>query len=106
MKDRLDVLGMDRLIADKIEADPSLLQIGLDNIDRWIANGSTQVHRLEEWRVLILSAKEAEAGLRQLLKLLREDSETAAHLRDFAPFDGILTAEDRRPFLLECAFSH
>ncbi len=105
-KDRLDVLGMDRLIADKIQADPTLLQTGLDNIDRWIANGSTQVHRLEEWRALILNARKSEEGLRHLLALLREDSESAAHLRDFAPFAGILTAQDRRPFLLACAFAH
>jgi len=37
---RFDKLGMFRLIADKIEREPALLQVGLDNIARWIANGA------------------------------------------------------------------
>lgn len=106
MKDRLDVFGMDRLIAAKIEKDPALLEVGLQNIDRWIANGATQVHRLEQWRTWILEAQKSPEALAHLLSILREDSEAASHLRDFAPFDGLLTAQDRRPFLLECAFSH
>jgi hypothetical protein len=106
MKDRLDVLGMDRLIADKIEKDPALLDIGLQNIDRWIANGATQVHRLEQWRTWILEAQKSPSGMESLLSILREDSEKASHLRDFAPFSGILTAQERRPFLLECAYAH
>jgi len=32
---RFNKLGMFRLIADKIEQDPALLQVGLDNIARW-----------------------------------------------------------------------
>ncbi len=106
MKDRLDVLGMDRLIADKIECNPALLELGLQNIDRWIASGATQVHRLEQWRTWILEAQKSPAGLDDLLSILREDSEKASHLRDFAPFSGILTAQERRPFLLECAYAH
>src|SRR5690606_16021186 len=54
---RFDRLGMYRLIADKIESDPGLLQIGLENIDRWIANGSDQPLKLEEWRGRILAAQ-------------------------------------------------
>ena len=38
------------LDADKLERDPSLLRIPLENIDRWIANGHTAPHRLEQWR--------------------------------------------------------
>jgi len=106
MKDRLDVLGMDRLIADKIEKDPALLEIGIQNIDRWIANGATQVHRLEEWRSWILEAQNSPIAMTHLLAILREDSEKASHLRDFAPFSGVLSTEERRPFILECAYAH
>ncbi len=106
MKDRLDVLGMDRMIADKINKNPALLEIGLQNIDRWIANGASQVHRLEQWRTLILEAKKSKVAMDHLLSILREDSEQASHLRDFAPFSGILSTEERRPFLLECAYTH
>jgi len=97
---------MDRLIADKIENDPALLEIGLQNIDRWIANGATQVHRLEQWRTWILEAQNSPEAMAFLLTTLREDSEKASHLRDFAPFSGVLSTQERRPFILECAFAH
>lgn len=101
-----DKLGMFRLIADKIERDPVLLQTGLDNIARWIANGADQQHRLRQWEAMILAARASKAGMDALLTALREDSERAAHLREFAPFDGVLTATERRPFILQCAFVH
>lgn len=103
---RFDTLGMFRLIAEKIERDPALLQIGLDNIARWIANGANQQHRLRQWEKMIRAAQDSEEGMQALLAALREDSESAGHLRDFAPFDGVLTALERRPLILRCAFSH
>lgn len=106
MEKRFDRLGMFRLIADKIGRNPALLKIGLENIDRWIANGSTQQYRLEEWRQRIHSAQLSESGLDELLEILREDSEAAELLRDFSPFDGILTTAERLPLLLECSYVH
>lgn len=103
---RFNKLGMFRLIADKIEQDPALLQVGLDNIARWIANGADQQHRLLQWEAMILAARDSAAGMQLLLAALREDSEKAEHLREFSPFAGILTAKERRPFILECAFTH
>jgi hypothetical protein len=97
---------MFRLIADKIERDPAWLQTGLDNIARWIANGSTQQGKLREWERLILAARESEEGMQALLKALREDGEKADFFRNFAPFAGVLTTEERRPLILECSFSH
>jgi hypothetical protein len=38
------------LVANKIERDPALLRVPLENIDRWLANGHTAPHRLEQWR--------------------------------------------------------
>ena len=62
---------MFHLIADKIESDPAWLQLGLDNIARWIANGSIQQGKLREWEWLILAARESE----QEMEALREDGE-------------------------------
>ena len=104
--ERLDKLGMFRLIADKIERDPAFLQVGLDNIARWIANGIDQQHRLRQWEEMIRAAQSSSAGRAALLAALREDSERAEHLRDFSPFDGVLTTMERRPFILQCAFTH
>lgn len=106
MADRLDRLGMSRLIADKIARDPALLEVGLANIARWVANGSDQPHKLNAWRDRILAAQASPEALQTLLALLREDSERAAFEREFAPFAGVLTTEERRPFLLACSYTH
>jgi hypothetical protein len=58
------------LIADKIEADPSLLDIPLANIARWLANGHSAVARLEGWRAMLLEAKASRAGLQKVLDIL------------------------------------
>jgi hypothetical protein len=97
---------MFHLIADKIQRDPSWLQTGLDNIARWIANGSTQQGKLREWERLILAARESQEGMEALLRALREDGERADFFRNFAPFAGVLTTAERRPLILECSFSH
>ena len=83
-----------RLIADKIEADPTLLQIPLDNIDRWLSQGHSAVTRLEEWRTLLLAAKASAAGMVRLLELLRDQSSEAVFFKEFAPTPGILNKEE------------
>lgn len=52
-------LKMFHLIADKIERNPDCLQTGLDNIARWIGNGSTQQDKLRE------DSERAEFGVRR-----------------------------------------
>lgn len=94
------------LVADKLERDPALLRIPLENIDRWLANGHTAPHRLEQWRAIILRAQASGEGFAALLHVLRDSSESATHLRSFDPFPGVLTTEERRQVLLACAFAH
>jgi len=94
------------LVAAKLEVEPSLLRIPLENIDRWIANGHTAPHRLEQWRAIILRAQQSPEGFRELLSLLRDRSETAERLKDFAPFAGVLSAAERREIILQCVYSH
>ncbi len=93
-----------RAIADKIEADPRLLSIPLANIDRWLAQGQDAPHRLEQWRGIILAARESADGMTALLRLLRDDSEDARHLKSYSPFPGILSREERDR--LSCGYSH
>ena len=97
------------LVAGKLErADTAtreaLLRIPLDNIDRWLANGHTAPHRLEQWRQIILCAQQSPESFAELLALLRDRSERAQRLRDFAPFAGILTRDERRQARSECAY--
>ncbi|SRR6266478_4627506 len=94
------------LVADKLERDPSLLHIPLENIDRWLANGHTAPHRLEHWRKIILRAHQLPGGFRELLALLRDRSEETERLREFAPFAGVLTAAERLPVIRQCVYSH
>ncbi len=98
--------SLHELVADKVERDPSLLRIPLENIDRWLANGHTAPHRLEQWRQIILRAQTSPTGLAELLGVLRDDSEAAAHLKSFDPFPGVLTTLERRQYFLECAYAH
>jgi hypothetical protein len=96
------------LVADKLEgADAStrdaLLRIPLDNIERWLARGYSAPHRLEQWRTSLLRARESLDGFHELLRLLRDEGEAARRLRDFGPFAGVLTREERRQAKSECA---
>jgi hypothetical protein len=106
MPESMDTLGMFRLVADKLEKNPALLQVGLENIARWLGQGTDARARLEEWRERIVAAGQTEAGMQSLLRLLREESEQADYLRNFAPFAGVLSTAERRRFIEQCAFTH
>src|SRR5687767_1261700 len=97
---------LSRAVADKLERDPSLLPIALANIDRWLANGHTAPHRLEQWRQIIHRAQQSPEGLQELLTLLRDRSAATERLRDFAPFAGVLAAAERAVIIRQCAYSH
>ena len=90
---------MDEAIADKIEAQPELLEIPLTNIERWLAQDHSAPHRLEQWRQIILEAQAGAEGLHRLLSTLRDPGEAATHLRSFAPFPGVLSIAERRELL-------
>ncbi len=83
-----------RLIADKIEADPSLLDIPLANIARWLGNGHSAVKRLEAWRSMILDAKATPDGMKLVLEILRDQSWESLQWKGFSPFPGILNEEE------------
>ena len=83
-----------RLIADKIEADPSLLDIPLANIARWLANGHSAVQRLEGWRAMLTEAKTSRAGMQKVLDILRDEEWEAMMWKSFSPFPGILNKEE------------
>lgn len=98
------------LVADKLEqADPTtraqLLRIPLDNIDRWLANGHTSPYRLEQWRRMLQLAAESPPGFADLLCVLRDLSETAQRAKDFAPFAGVLSRQERHQAVPECAYN-
>jgi hypothetical protein len=85
-----------RLIADKIEADPSLLDIPLANIARWLGNGHSAVTRLEGWRSMILDAKASPRGMEKLLFILRDQDWESVMWKGYSPFVGILSKTERQ----------
>jgi hypothetical protein len=92
------------LIADRIEAEPTLLEIPLANITRWLANGHWAKRELAQWREWIEAAQQSPASFQRLLDLLRDDSEEARDWKGFSPFAGILTKNERSQFL--CTSRH
>jgi len=94
------------LVAEKLQANPSILKIPLENIEHWSSCGHGNPHRLEQWRQIILSAQQSPKGFKSLLDLLRDRSEPCERLKEFAPFAGVLTAAERQPLIRACVYSH
>ena len=96
-----------RAVADKLEADPSLLCIPLENIDRWTSQGVLSAPEpFRRWRELLERARDDAASLRSVLIILRTDTEEARRWRDFSPFAGVLNAKERRNIIRRCNYSH
>ncbi len=93
-------------IADKISAHPEILLTARETAHRWIAERREPVERVREWLVLLDAAITSPEGRDRLLTLLRDDSEAARRLKDFAPLAGLLTREERREVILSCSFDH
>lgn len=92
-------------LAAKLEADPSLLEIPLCNIGRWMKGGRLgNITPLEWWRERILRARESEQGMEELLAILRCDDDEIRRMKSCSPFPGVLGREERDRFT--CAWTH
>ena len=90
-------LALDRRIAEKLEAEPELLQRAVRVLERWLAQRQPAPPPiLLEWREILRYRSPAD-----ILALLRSDTEEARRLRQSSPFCGILSAEERRAILKE-----
>ena len=84
------VLALARLTAAHIDKDPSLIQVGLDNIERW-SRRSGYLHQAHaEWKRLIETHP-----WERLRDILLEESDEGQRLRSSHPFKGIVTEEER-----------
>lgn len=87
-------LEMDRVIAEKIRANPKLVQIAMTNLNRWLANPDYSESGRQtalEWKSIIENS-----SVGDLLTLLESNSEEARRLRQSSPFCGILTPDERQ----------
>ena len=94
------------LIADKIAREPSLLRTARQTVRTWLSEGREPAARLREWERLIDGALNGGEGLNRLLDLLRDEGEPARRLKDFGPFPGLLTRDERRGVILSCTYDH
>lgn len=86
----LDLL-INSSIARKLDEDPSLLEIPLRNIQRWLARGHPNAKRLLAWQDKIIEARSSTKAFSGLLSLLKDSSPNALQWKGFSPFAGVLS---------------
>jgi hypothetical protein len=79
-------LALHKLVAEKLKADPSLVEIAKENIQRW---GTEDRPALKEWDNLL------KKGVSYIISFLQERSENATRLRQSSPFAGVLSENER-----------
>ncbi len=83
-------LALHRLVAQKLVADPSLLDLARANVGRWQAANDAPSFALGEWEQILGQP------IDEIAKLLVDRSERATRLRQSSPFAGILTDAERK----------
>ena len=84
-------LALGRAVAQKLEANPQLLELARRNLERWIrAAGDAPLAAHLEWQRLLQSE-----SLPEIVSRLRSDSEDARRLRQSSPFAGLLSPQER-----------
>ena len=84
-------LAMHCLIAQKIAADPSLLEVPRRNIAAWRSRyGDSPPPALDEWSEIL------QRPWQDIVSLMTDPGESAARLRQSSPFAGVLTETERR----------
>ncbi len=83
-------LALHQLVAEKVQADPALLDKARGNIRRWQEANESPSLALAEWEQLLGGPVD------QVAAFLVERSERATRLRQSSPFAGILTEDERR----------
>ena len=85
------VLEMTRVIVAKIDPDPMLVRIGLENIERWTRQNGGYLPRCHaEWKEPIETHP-----WERFHEILLEESDEGQRLRSSHPFTGILTQDER-----------
>lgn len=91
-KIRIRSFLMHQRIADRLEEHPELLQVAQTNLERWRASLGVRSW-MQEWKQII------DAGVPDVLKVLRDPGEYGDRLRSSSPFPGVLSQEERRHIL-------
>ena len=80
---------MHRAIAQKLRANPALLEIARDNLDRWSAAKGRSQPYWDAWREIL------SRPLEEILAVMVEDNERMTAMRQATPFAGVLDPRER-----------
>src|ERR1039457_3240071 len=82
-------LALHSAIAEKLRANPALIAIALDNIERWSRAGGRSQPYWDAWREILKRPRP------KILDLMVEDIACMTALRQATPFAGVLTPAER-----------
>lgn len=87
-------LRLHRAVVEHLRADPErVLRMARANLERWIARNGPQPYYLE-WQEILESH-----SVEEIISLLLTDGDRAQHLRQTAPFAGVLSDSERDALL-------
>jgi hypothetical protein len=82
-------LAYHREIARRLPDHPEILDLGRENLSRWMARGGASMYYLRRWLDLL------NGPIDDLLRFLVDPSEDAKVMRSCGPFAGALSPRDR-----------
>ena len=82
-------LDMARIVVERIDADPSLFNVGQDNLEHWRSLHGTLSRASKEWEQLLIRPWS------EVRAILLKESDEGQRLRSAHPFRGIVTEEER-----------
>ena len=100
------VISFWEVMATKLAAHPELLQVARVNCARLLREGHSGEARLREWDNILTQAQQGKQGQERLLAMLAGEDQYSTRMRDFHPFAGILTDEERRRTKELCDYWH
>lgn len=82
-------LALHRAIGDKLLANPALLDIARENLDRWSLAGGRSQPYWDAWRETL------NLPVSEIVKLLGQEDDRMDALRQATPFAGVLEPRER-----------
>jgi hypothetical protein len=82
-------LALHHLVAERLPADPALLERARTRVARWLVDGAVARPAAEAWRVVL------EGPIEQVIATLTDTAERARRLRRSSPFAGAIDPRTR-----------
>ena len=82
-------LDMARIVVERVDVDPSLFNVALENLERWRRLHGKLSRASAEWEQIL------NRPWREIRAILLEESDEGQRLRSSHPFRGIVTEEER-----------